>query len=181
MNKILLSQLGVENPLYRTGATCDVCKRVIPPAEYIRHCQFCRFDVCCNCWNVTIRTCCQQCPKGHWYREVSLAQLGNEIPAYRRGARCDRCKYNIRSHEYLRHCDTCQYDLCTDCWDLEIPGGLPAPMPGPMPMPMPGGGMPPPPMPMPGGGMPPPPPPMPMPGGMPGTMCEPCPMPGTMR
>jgi len=136
LREAFVDELSRATGMYSSGAKCDICSRHINRNEVVRHCDMCNYDLCRSCWDVYVRPCSQQCPKGHCLREVMVEQLGRETPAYRTGAICNGCRRQIAPLETIRHCDPCHYDLCASCWN-RIPvqpllGGPIPPCPQPM-------------------------------------------------
>jgi len=104
------------NPSLSVGRLCDGCGRTISVSETILHCGTCRFDLCSSCWNKDFSNC-GYCTKGHPLRQGLVIGIRSQNPTlYSESAHCSNCGREIDHHELTRHCETCNYDICQQCW-----------------------------------------------------------------
>lgn len=113
---ILLSELGLVDPLQGYPWKCDVCERTFIGIRY--QCTICNYDMCSTCHNYFkshsfIQPEILQCPNSHRLirskdqEELYLCKVG-EL-----GYRCNSCNTVFR--EESNHCRRCDFDLCDKC------------------------------------------------------------------
>lgn len=113
---VLLSDLGLVDPLQSYPWKCDVCERSFIGTRY--QCNICNYDMCSTCFkyfsNHTFVTPeYLKCPNSHRLirskdqEELYLCKVGQL------GYRCNSCNSVFR--EESNHCRKCDFDMCDKC------------------------------------------------------------------
>lgn len=63
------------------------------------------------------------CPQGHTMTKLTGCPPKYNFHPYRGTCTCDACrKQNLQNTDYMHHCETCNYDLCSTCAPSGIQG-----------------------------------------------------------
>eukprot|EP00831_Metopus_contortus_P061583 TRINITY_DN5346_c0_g1_i1.p1 TRINITY_DN5346_c0_g1~~TRINITY_DN5346_c0_g1_i1.p1 ORF type:complete len:261 (+),score=-14.32 TRINITY_DN5346_c0_g1_i1:531-1313(+) len=124
-----------------TGSCCDYCHNNFPCSMGRYNCNYCKFDVCQNCYNMMVKPPMPPMPPMP-FGGGKMCQMGHPLQFTYSTAnsnfgcfKCSSCNEPSVACSLGRWaCFNCNYNVCTKCMPA---GGMPAPMPSPMPAPMP--------------------------------------------